>query len=199
MMMLRASGATRIAGKPADPGGRAPCALRHPSTRLPCSESNGVKTGCVRDDCHCPAWRLLDASCAKPCSAARVDPDVRAPPASGRRARTPLRATGSQRLRGRTCESSVRWARFKGARENSLRRAPSACWQDGGWERRARASCRSGGERMRSSIRGSIRRSTTAGVQGVSPFREDGRILGTARITRQPVFYAATRIIFRSE
>ncbi len=65
----------------------------------------------------------------------------------------------------------------QGALRKGLRRAPSACWQDGGWEKRARTSCRSGSE--------TFRRSTTAGVQGIRPICEDGRILGTPVIRSQ--------------
>jgi hypothetical protein len=63
-----------------------------------------------------------------------------------------------------------------------LRRAPSACWQDGGWEKKARTSCGSGSE--------TIRRSTTATVQGIGPFCEDGRILGVRPRECQPNFHA---------
>jgi hypothetical protein len=46
---------------------------------------------------------------------------------------------------------------------------------------KARASCRSGSE--------TIRRSTTATVQGISPFCYDGRILGSCAIGCQPIFH----------
>ncbi len=65
----------------------------------------------------------------------------------------------------------------QGARRERLRRAPSACWQDGGWRKGARTSCRSGSE--------TVRRSTTASVQGIGPACEEARILCTTGITSQ--------------
>jgi len=103
-----------------------------------------------------PYWRLVRTSTTRVfihASARAIE--------SNRREQTQPRVDARDTLPWGRAQSPRPHGASKGARRKGLRRAPSACWQDGGWKKRARTSCWSGSE--------TVRRSTTAGVQGISP------------------------------
>jgi hypothetical protein len=173
MIFLRAFGLTRFAESQRTRRSSASCAHRRRSTRFPQAK---VKVSGIRDNCHCPAWRLLIGVCAIAMHVF-IHAPVRACKAK-RRERTRSRVDARNTVpHGRT-SSWQPYGACKDARRVTSARTVCLLARRR-LRKRARTSCRSGSK--------PVRRSTTAGVQGISPACEDFWILGATQSGSQSI------------
>ena len=159
MIFLRAFGLTRFAESQRTRRPGASCARRRRSTRFPQAK---VKVSGIRDNYHCPAWRLLIAYARTSSSARRAFPAARRERNQSRGSARNAFCMDAGNPSVNTLVSRVHGV-FNAARTVCLlarRRLGN----------QARTSCLSGREKLR--------RSTTTTVQGISPACDDSRILG---------------------
>ena len=156
MIFLRASESMWLVESQRTRRSRASRARRIRST---CFFRQAIEVSGVRDNCHCPAFRLLVFAgnrrvCPRACR-------------YGAQARTDAAASGrSRRNANGRADALPEWRKSRCT--GRVATARTVCLLAGRRRKEGRGtSCRSGSQ--------TVRRSTTAGVQGISPIREDSR------------------------